>query len=514
MSDQAFDVDVVIIGYGPVGVSAANVLGQNGVKTLVFERFADIYGRARAVTVNDVTLRNFQSVGLADTLIGDMDETHSLRTMTYDGHLLSHIDFPPGELGYCTSYSIYQPAMEKHLRAGAERFADHVDIRFGWDVTDVAHDATGVTVTARDLATGEVATVLARYALACDGGSSATRDTLGIALIGDTIETRWVIIDAFVKRWWPDRHILTFWSDKERPAVDIALSLGTHRWELPLKPHETEADFATHDQLWVLLEAMGVSRDDVDLHQHAFYKHHVRRAERWRDGRVFLLGDAAHLMPPWAGQGMQSGIRDAFNLCWKLVEVLAGRLPETVLATYEAERAPDVERYTWFSVFSGRMVKQELSPEELAAVTPRPDEPPRPSPLLAHSVILEGWVTGDTGPGSAVGKYIIQPQIATTNGRRARLDTAIGNGFTLLGDGIDPTSLLTPAQRADWDRLGATYRKVIAPNEGSTAPGDIVDLYGEVRGWMRRYGAKVVALRPDRFVAAADTAGLSVPQTA
>ena len=206
--------------------------------------------------------------------------------------------------------------MEQTLRDGAARFADAVDVRFGQEMAEIAQDADGVTVTTRDLATGATGSIRARYAIACDGGSSATRDRLGIALLGDTLETKWVIIDAFVKRWWPDRHILTFWSDSKRPAVDIALSLGTHRWELPLQPHETEADFATHDQLWTLLNAMGVSRDDAELHQHAFYKHHVRRAERWREGRVFLAGDAAHLMPPWAGQGMQSGVRDAFNLCW------------------------------------------------------------------------------------------------------------------------------------------------------------------------------------------------------
>jgi 3-(3-hydroxy-phenyl)propionate hydroxylase len=509
---QHFDAEVIIIGYGPVGVSAANILGSYGIKTIVFERYEDIYGRARAVTVNDWTLRHFQSVGLADALTRDMDETYALRTMTYDGHLLSHVRFPArGSLGYATSYSIYQPAMEQTLRDGAARFADHVDVRFGVEVNDVAQDADGVTVTTTDLATGTSSTTRARYALACDGGSSATRERLGIDMLGDTIETKWVIIDAFVKRWWPDRHILTFWSDKQRPAVDIALSLGTHRWELPLQPHESEADFTTHDQLWVLLNAMGVSRDDVELHQHAFYKHHVRRAERWRAGRVLLLGDAAHLMPPWAGQGMQSGIRDAFNLCWKLKAVLEGSLPDSVLDSYEQERAPNVERITQFSAFSGRMVKQELTPEELAAITPQPGVEPPPPPLLQPPSIDGGWLTGTTGPGCAVGRMIPQPDVATTSGRLARLDNVIGDGFVLLGDCIDPAILLTSAQRAGWDALGASYRAVLSPDQASEDAGDIIDIEGTLLGWMRSYGARVIALRPDRFVAAADPSGLFVP---
>jgi 3-(3-hydroxy-phenyl)propionate hydroxylase len=176
---------------------------------------------------------------------------------------------------------------------------------FGVEVTDVDQGGDGVTVTTVNVEAGTKSTTRAHYALACDGGSSATREKLGFKLLGNTLETEWVTIDAFVKRWWSNRHILTFWSDKKRPVVDIALSLGTHRWDLPLQPHETQDDFNTRDQLWAQLEAMGVQRDDVEIHQHAFLKHHVRHAERWREGRVFHLGEAAHLMPPWAGQGQR-----------------------------------------------------------------------------------------------------------------------------------------------------------------------------------------------------------------
>ena len=511
MNGQPFDADVVIIGYGPSGVSAANILGANGIRTIAFERFTDIYSRARAVTVNDWTLRCFQSVGLADALTRDMDKTYALRTRTYGGHDFSHIRFEDGSNGYFSSYSIYQPAMEQTLRDGAARFVDHVDVRFGSDVTNVVQDADGVTVTTRDLATGETATTRARYALACDGGSSRTREQLGIAMLGSTIETNWVIIDAMVKRWWPNRHVLTFWSDKKRPAVDIALSLGTHRWELPLGEHETEADFTTHAQLWPLLKSMGVGEEDVEIHQHAFYKHHVRQAERWRDGRVFLVGDAAHLMPPWAGQGMQSGIRDTFNLCWKLIAVLDGKLPECVLDTYQIERAPDVKRYTQLSYGLGRIVKQELSDAELAAMQPQPGETPRPAPLLEPPVIAQGWLTGQPGPASALGKFVPQPMVATTSGRLMLLDHAIGNGFVLLGDGVDPADMLSPEERAGWDTLGATYRAVRAPEQRSEAPSDIIDYEGKLLDWMRQFGARVIALRPDRFVAAADTSGLTVP---
>jgi 3-(3-hydroxy-phenyl)propionate hydroxylase len=511
VTEPKFDADIAIIGYGPSGVTAANILGQEGIKTIAFERYKDIYARARAVTMNDWTIRCFQSVGLADALVKDMDETYALRTKTLDGHELSRIKFSMGPNGYFSSYSIYQPVAEQTLRDGAARFADHVDIRYGLEVTDIAQDADGVTITSTNAETGETSKARARYALACDGGSSGIREKLGIKLLGDTIETKWVIIDAFVKRWWPDRNVLTFWSDKKRPAVDIALSLGTHRWELPLDPQETEADFATHDQLWARLNAMGVTKDDVDLHQHAFYKHHVRSAERWREGRIFLLGDAAHMMPPWAGQGMQSGIRDAFNLCWKLIEVMAERLPEAMLDTYEIERAPNVDRYTNLSVGLGRIVKQELSDEEMAAMQPPPGVEPPPPPLLQPPEILSGWITGDTGPESIVGKFMPQPKVAMTNGRIDLLDRVLGNGIVLLGDNLDPATMLSPDQRSGWDALSATYRAVRGPDQGSELPNDVIDYQGPLLTWMRRHGAKVIAVRPDRFVAAADTSGLAVP---
>ena len=510
MAESHFDADVAIIGYGPTGVSAANFLGARGVKAIAFERYTDIYQRARAVTVNDWTLRCYQSVGLDTALKADMDVTHSLRFRTYAGVDLRKITFPPGQMGHATSYAIYQPAMEQTLRDGAARFSDHVDVRYGADVTDVAQDADGVTLMVTDLETGTASSVRARYAMACDGGSSRIRDAVGIALLGDTIDTRWVVIDAKVKRWWPDRHILTHWSDAKRPVVDIALANGNHRWELPLEPHESEDDFRTHEQLWRLLETMGVTSDQVDIHQHAFYKHHVRHAERWREGRVFLVGDAAHLMPPWIGQGMQSGIRDAFNLSWKLAEVLAGRLPEPVLDTYEAERAPDVEQYTRVSAHLGRFVKMQLSEAEMAAMRPPPGAPQNVA-ALPMPAIAGGWLTGALGANSAVGKMIPQPQVAATTGRFALLDAVIGDGFVLLGDGIDPKTVLTAEERAGWEALGASFRAVLAPDQSSTDATDIIDVDGTLLAWLRKHEARVIAVRPDRFVAAADPGGLAVP---
>ncbi len=511
-STTHFDADVAIIGYGPTGLSAALYLGHHGIKTLVFERDQQIYPRARAVTVNDWTMRCFQSLGLDQELARDMDPTVALRWVTYEGHPLMRMDFPPSRLGpHPSSYAIYQPTMEETLRRANQRHADHVSLRYGWEVTGVARDEHGATVSARDLATGKTQTARVRYVLACDGGGSATRDRLGIKLIGETREIKWVVIDARVKRWWPERHILTFWSDKKRPVVDIALAQGNHRWEFPLEAHESESDFATHEQLWKLLTPLGVTKDDVDIHQHAFYRHHVRHAERWRDGRVFLLGDAAHLMPPWAGSGMQSGIRDAFNLCWKLREVLQGRLPESLLDSYQAERAPNVAFYTGVAIQLGRIIQQQLSEEELAAMAPKPGEAPPEPPLLWNPWIEAGWLRGAPTPESAVGKMIPQPRVANAQGKLCWLDDLLGHGFVLLGDNVDPSTLLSTEEKSAWDLLGARYATVLAADQRGHGPDDIIDMNGTLLAWLRRYGTRAIALRPDRFVAAAQGSGLAVP---
>jgi 3-(3-hydroxy-phenyl)propionate hydroxylase len=510
------ETDVAIVGYGPTGVAAANFLGAYGVRTTAFEREKDIYPRARAVTVNDWTLRCFQSVGLDTALLRDMDPTLAIRWRTYSGQELARTTLKPSTLGQRTASIIYQPAMEQGLREGAARFADTVSVRYGDVVTSLEQDDEGVTITSRDANTAHVTTTRARYVLACDGGASEVRSQLGIKLIGSTLDTKWVVIDARVKRWWPERHLHTFWSDAKRPVVDIPLALGNHRWEFPLAPDEAESDFATPDQLWKLLASMSVTEEHIEIHQHAFYRHHVRHAETWRSGRVLLLGDAAHMMPPWAGQGMQSGIRDAFNLCWKLREVLAGRLPDSLLNSYEQERAPNVAMLTQASEQLGRIVKMEMTLGErlnnwaleqlrhlhLPMSVPQRFRPP---------FLAAGWLRGAAGGRSAVGKMIPQPMVSAANGRRCKLDEVLGHGFALLGDRIDPASLLTAQEKAKWDALGAAYYAVRSPEEPAVADGDVTDLEGALIAWLRAHRTRAIALRPDRFVAAAHETGLSVP---
>jgi 3-(3-hydroxy-phenyl)propionate hydroxylase len=510
------DADVAIIGYGPTGLIGALTLASKDANVIAFERDRDIYSRARAVTINDWTMRILQELGVDERIEKVIEPQRALRWVTYGGQEIMRVEFGVSQLGTRNTrpkfYNIYQPTMEAELRRCGQEH-DALEVRYGTEVVGIDQDADGVTITARDLDTGEETTTRARYAIAADGGSSPTRRMLGISMLGDTVPKQWIVVDCMAKRWWPDRDFLTFWSDRERPVVDIALSAGYHRWEIPLKDDESEASFPSNAEVWPLLHAMGKTEDDVEILQYAFYRHHVRAAKTWRKGRVFLAGDAAHLMPPWAGAGMQSGMRDVHNLGWKLARVLRRELGEEWLDTYEEERRPNVEFFTGLAVALGRVIKQEATPEELEAMNTVPENTVTPfePPLTAPPVLDAGWLRGEQGDASIVGRMLPQPVIGDAVGAMARVDDIIGHGFVLLGADVDPTTLLTPDEKVEWDALGATYRAVRPKTSYTRGPDEIVDLDEDLLPWFARYGVQAVAVRPDKFIAAADKTGLAVP---
>jgi len=191
--------------------------------------------------------------------------------------------------------------------------------------------------------------------------------------------------------------------------------------------------------------------------------------------------------------------------------VLAGRLPDAMLDSYEAERAPNVAFYTGVAVQLGRIIKQELSAEELAAMAPPPGEPPPLPPLLWAPTLAAGWMRGELREGSAVGRMVPQPRVANGQGKLCLLDEVLGDGFVLLGDSVNPASLLTPQEKAGWDALGARYATVLSADQRGGNAHDIIDLNGTLLAWLRSFGTRAVALRPDRFVAAAEASGLGVP---
>ncbi len=510
---QQYDADVAIVGYGLCGVVAATYLGLAGVSTVVLEKDKDLYNRARAVTVNDWTLRIFQEFGIDGRVKQDMDPARGMTWKTYAGQRVFHLDVYPGELGQPAAMMIYQPDMEAELRRNADQYSS-LDLRFGHTFTGLSQDSEGVTIAATGADGGEY-DLRVRYVIGADGGTSKVRETVGYALVGDTKPRRWLVIDGEVLEPWPGHDELVFWSDQTWPVVDIPLAKGNHRWEIPLREKEWDTDYATEDRVWERLAPLGVTRKNARIKGWAFYSHHVRHLENWRAGRVVMIGDAAHLMPPWAGQGMQSAIRDAQNIAWKLAAILQHSVDESILDTVQSERWAHVKTMTTLSLRLGQFIEMEQS----WAVGLRNWLAPKLEtvPFVTNALrptnetnrFTAGWVTGESGKKRAVGRMIPQPEVSNGEGRIRLLDDTVPRGFVVFGLDRDPREAMTAEQVQAWAALGASFLTVRS-SETSSA-GEIVDHTGGLRDWMARFDARVLVVRPDRFVAATDRTGLDVP---
>ena len=510
--------DVAVIGYGPVGVTAANLLGQLGLRVLVVERDADVYARARAISTDEEVVRIWQRIGLADRLTADMLADRAISFVDARGR--TFLSFTPQTWGngHPTQQFIYQPALERTLRAGVARYPN-VEVLLGHECTGLDQDAGGVDLTIRRTGPdSEVRQARAAYVIAADGGSSPTRGCLGVGFEGRTYKDRWVVIDTKVKKPWPEVDRLRFHCNPARPAVDCPTPLGHHRWEFPVLPGDDADALVTPEGVLELLAGQGIGPEHVEVLRAVIYNHHVRFADRWRVGRVFLAGDAAHVMPPWIGQGMASGVRDVDNLCWKLAAAVDGGLPadvvERLLDSYETERKPHVRALTKAAVFFGRVIT-----ERRPAVTVLRDPLFRLAcrfpglgsylrdlrwfPVTAYRSGLLATPPARRGAPRAVGAHIPQPWVLDQHGRRARLDDALGHtAWAVLYTG-------SAEGRLDLDRWRRAGVQVLQLRTAGSDPGHgtVVDVENQLGDWMRTRGITAMVVRPDSIVYAAAAAG-------
>ena len=349
---------MAVIGYGPTGATAANLLGQLGLKVLVIERDPDVYGRARAISTDEEVMRVWQSVGLADRLQQDMLPDRPLNFVDADGVPFIDLKITSRGTGHPPQQFLYQPAVDHVLREGVARFPN-VDVLLEHECLRVVAKGDEVELMLADLRTDTFKRFRASYVIAADGGSSPTRGQLGVGYTGRTYGERWVVIDTKVLKEWECHDRLRFHCNPARPTVDCPTPLGHHRWEFPARTDEDDAGpCCAKRTIWKVLNDQGITPEHVKILRAVIYSHHVRVADRWRVGRIFLAGDAAHAMPPWIGQGMSAGVRDAANLCWKLAAVLRGQAPDSLLDSYQAERKPHVTEVTRRACFVGRIITE------------------------------------------------------------------------------------------------------------------------------------------------------------
>lgn len=508
--NAGYDADVAIVGYGPVGAMVANLLGQAGVRTVILERDLAPHTMPRAGATDDEVIRVFQAAGLVEQLLPTLDLGQSTRFISTDGEPLVTMRPSGGRNGFPQLAFFYQPDLERVLHDGLERYP-HVTVQRGVLVEALHDEGDGVTVWTRSVDGGPQAPVRARYVVGCDGGRSTVRSLCSIEFGGATYEQPWLVVDAKLDEPLENVTTFQFIGNPERPAVTLPLPGNHHRWEFMVLPGEDHVEFASLENAERLISPW-IEENGITILRHVVYTFHARTADRWRSGRVLLAGDAAHLMPPFAGQGLASGLRDAHNLAWKLAGVLAGTASPSVLDSYELERRPHVVRMTRLTRVSGALV--QTRDRRVAAVRDvvlrwaarsRYLTEGRFKPHLHYPDGAFDTARGRHGAGHA----FPQPRVRTADGRMLLLDDVIGSGWTVIGRAADPQAHLRPEHRALWTALGASYVAVTRPGSPSVrrtrGTAVVEDLDGFALDYFERHGGDFAVVRPDRVVFAMTT---------
>jgi 3-(3-hydroxy-phenyl)propionate hydroxylase len=515
---SALQCDIAVVGAGPTGLMMANLLGQHGLRVCVFEAAPDLIDYPRGVGMDDETLRAFQAAGLVDAVLPHTIPHQLLVFTDARQRTLARLAPPAADFGWPRRNGFVQPLADRVLLEGLDRFPE-VDVRWSARVTAFRQDADGVDLTVT--APGGQLQARARYVVGADGGSSATRKALGFAFTGRSSAADWLVID--VRNDPLGRPGAYVCADPRRPYVSISIPHGIRRFEFMLKPRETEAEAMTDEFVARILRPLVPPAARVEIIRRRVYTHHSRMSERFRSGRVFLIGDAAHVMPVWQGQGYNSGIRDAVNLSWKLAMVARGRAGDALLDTYEAERRDHVRAMIQLSTWVGRVVSITSRPGAalrnafFRAISAVPSAKSyivqmrfKPMPALAAGALTAAGALSDPSP---VGRLFIQPTVSTRDIRSLKLDDALGPWFALIAWNNDPRAILDADARQRLVRSGVrlvTARPAVQLAwDEAAADGSVIvvgDLDGALKRWFDERPESVLLLRPDRIVGGASPA--------
>ena len=503
------DHDVVVVGYGPVGQLLALLLGRAGHRVAVLERWPDFYPMPRAVHFDHEVARILQSVGLRpdrSAAVEPYDDVYAWRNA--DRETLLEVDWSGvGPTGWHTSNFFTQPLLERELDA-LVRAQPTVDVQRGWEAVQVSDDGSQATVTASRTGSPGTETprvLTARYVIGADGANSLVRGAVGSRLHDLGFFYDWLIVDLVLHA--PRTFDPPAWqlADPVRPTTIVPGGPGRRRWEFMRLPGESIAELNSTDRAWELLAPWDVRPDNATLERHTVYTFQARWADTWRSGRLLLAGDAAHLMPPFAGQGMCAGLRDAMNVSWKLDRVLRGSSPDGLLDTYTPERVPHVRHFIEVSMGLGKVIcisdpaeaaerdRQMLAAAADASLAPPAPPPPRLGPGLLdlHS--------------PAAGLMSAQALVGGTDGP-GLLDDVLGGGACLL---LADEALLAHADEAAAATVAAELPVVaLAPTASART---VVDVTGAYAAWLAELGAVAVVIRPDFAVFGTASSSDGVP---
>ena len=507
---ESLTYDALIVGYGPVGATVAALLVRHGLRVAVAEQATGVYDKPRAITLDHEVMRVFQACGAAGEIEKFTAPHPGTHYLGVDRDVIRIYDPqpPPHPLGWPPSGTFVQPAVEAALRACVAR-SGQADIFLATRAVAFTPHDDGVEVTLRGPHSEPDRVVSARYLLGCDGANSFVRKQLGIGHEDLAFDEWWMVVDVRLTRPVDLPHKCMQYCWPARPATFIVGPGNLRRWEIKLLPGEAPEDFdAPHNVRKQL--ARFVDPDAIEIWRSAVYRFHALVAERWRAGRVFLLGDACHQTPPFMGQGMCAGIRDAANLAWKLALVRRAGAHDSLLDTYEVERKPHVETLVGFAKKAGEVIGELDVDAALARDAMLRGQLARGEQETVRQRFIPNLTTGvlDAASPDVAGTLFVQPRVHAD----AQDGAQLGTGDPLLDDVVAPRFLLvtataqaqawlTPQALGLWRRIGGE-RVVIGGQTDPTAGGihhlaERGDLFA---GWMRRHGATAVVVRPDRYV--------------
>lgn len=356
VNSKKLSFDVLIVGAGPIGITTANLLGAMGIDTLVIDKSPEILQLPRAVGMCDEGSRIVHGLGLMQELEKEMLPVDDVFFMKQDDNPGLRVDTGSIVNGFQVLRTIYQPGAERILRKGLTRYKN-VELMLAAELlqyTDLGDRVKSTIKLNADTEQAEYVEVNSRFVLGCDGAGSIVRKMLGVELKGHTYAQDWLVVDV-ANDPLPEGTPVQFLCDKNRPAVTLPTPNRSRRWEFVLKDGETAEEMCSMETVTKLLKPWGDAAA-MDVQRKTVYTFHALTAERFSKGNVFLLGDAAHLTPPFAGQGLMAGFRDANNIAWRMSYVLKGLLPPSILESYSEERRPQAQIIIGMARFLGFII--------------------------------------------------------------------------------------------------------------------------------------------------------------